>query len=154
MVGTDSAYEYKTAVYYQRIDVTLTPVDTALPPFLFANNGTARAAALDSVTLKGEPFSVVSDHNFSSDKRTRLTLFGYNLELRAGEDISAITVQARDSQDRVYALPVEAVTDLPNFTWIRQVTVKLPDELKGAGDVWLSISLRGATSFQAKVRIL
>jgi hypothetical protein len=154
LVGTDSAYEGFTSLYYQRIDVTLTPVETTLPPFLLANNGTSRAAVIDSVTLKSEPFSVASNQNFSSDKRTRLTLFGYNLELRAGEDISAITVQAQDSQGKIYTLPVEAVTDLPNFAWIRQVTVSLPDELKGAGDVSLSISLRGATSFQAKVRIL
>jgi hypothetical protein len=151
LVGTDSGFEGTTAVYYQRIDVTLTPVDQQPPALLtyvdrrFENPG--KAAALDSVSLLSEPFPVLSPQNFfSSDQRTRITLFGYYLELKADESASVITVEAEDSQNRVFALPVEAVNEVPNFNWITQVTVKLPDELKGLGNVTLRFKSRGIAS--------
>ncbi|MGI9168112.1 MAG: hypothetical protein ACR2G5_17315 [Pyrinomonadaceae bacterium] len=152
LVGTDSGFEGFTSLYYQRIDVTLTPVSPP-PPKLFADGTTERAAALDSVTLMSEPYPVVSAQNFSSDQRTRLTLFAYNLELKAGEGLSAITAQAEDAQRRIYPLAIEAINELPNFSWITQVTLKLPDELQNAGDVSVSISLRGVTSNKALIRI-
>lgn len=151
LVGTDSGFEGTTALYYQRIDITLTPVDQQPPVLLtyldrrFENSG--KAAALDSVSLLSEPFPVLSPQNFfSADQRTRITLFGYNLELKAGESGSVIAVEAQDAQNRVFALPVEAVNEVPNFNWITQVTVKLPDELKGLGNVTLRFKLRGIAS--------
>ena len=109
---------------------------------------------MDSVTLLREPFSVMSSQNFfSSDQRTRITLFGYNLELKNGEDLSAITAQAEDSQHKLYTLPVEAVREVPNFSWITGVTVKLPDELLGIGDASVKIGLRAVASNQALVFI-
>jgi hypothetical protein len=153
LVGTDSGFEGFTSLYYQRIDVTLAPVSTPPPPVLLIDQSTERAAALDSVMLVKEPFPVISAQNFSSDQRTRLTLFAYNLELKAGEGLSAITAQAEDSQHRIYTLPVEALSEVPNFSWITQVTVKLPDRLQGTGDVWVSTSLRGVSSNKALIRI-
>lgn len=148
LIGTDSGFEGLTALYYQRIHVTLTPVGPP-PPVLLTDSITGRASAVDSVTLMREPFSVTSAQNFlSSDQRTRVTLFGYNLELKNGEGLSAITAQAEDSQQRVYVLPVEAVEEVPNFNWIKGVTVKLPDELQGAGNVFVKIGLRGTLSNQ------
>jgi hypothetical protein len=146
-VGTDSGYEALTSLYYQRIDVTLTPVSPPPPPVLLTDQKTGRAAILNSVSLLREPFSVMSPQNFfSSDQHARITLFGYNLELKNGEEPSAITVQAEDSQHRIYVLPVEAVQEVPDFNWVRGVTVKLPDEIQGVGDVLVKIGLRGVTS--------
>jgi hypothetical protein len=120
---------------------------------LFGERGTGRAIALDSVTLTKEPFSVRSAQNFSLDQHTRVTVFGYNLELKNGENLSAITAQAEDSQARIHLLPVEAMSEVPNFGWITQVTVKLPDELQGVGDVLVSVSLRGAASNKVPIFI-
>jgi hypothetical protein len=39
------------------------------------------------------------------------------------------------------------------FHRIKQVTVKLPEELKGSGDVSVSISLRGGASNSALINI-
>jgi hypothetical protein len=154
LVATDSGFEGLTTLYYQRIDVTLTPVSPPPPPVLLTNQNTGRAAALDSVTLTREPFSVSSSQNlFSSDQRTRVTLFGYNLELKNGEGLSAISAQAEDLQHRIFTLPVEAAREVPDFNWITGVTVKLPDELQGSGDVSMSISLRGIASNKALVSI-
>jgi hypothetical protein len=152
-VGTDSGFEGLTNLYYQRIDVTLTPVNPPPPPVLLTDQNTGRAAAVDSVTLIREPFSVVSLPNFSPDQRTRITLFGYNLELRNGEGLSAITAQAEDSQHRIYTLSVEAAREVPDFNWITAVKLKLPDELQGVGDVSVKIGLRGVASNQALISI-
>jgi hypothetical protein len=153
LIGTDSGFEGLTALYYQRIAVTLTPVSPP-PPVLLADDITGRASAVDSVTLMREPFSVTSPQNFfSSDQRTRVTLFGYNLELKNGEDLSAITVQVEDSQHKVQVLPVETAEEVPNFNWIKGVTVKLPDELRGSGEVFVKIGLRGVLSNQVALSI-
>jgi hypothetical protein len=98
-----------------------------------------------------EPFSPFSQHNFSSDGRTRVSLFCLNLELAPNESISAVTVQAEDSQHRTYQLPVEAVQRTPGFPWLTTVVVKLPDALANLGEVQLRVSLRGVESNKAPI---
>jgi hypothetical protein len=159
LVGTDSGFEALTALYYQRIDVSLVPVNQQQPVLLTYKDRafkiTGRAAALDSVALISEPLPVIATptQNFSSDQRTRINLFAYNLELKAGEDLTAITAEAEDSQHEVYALPVEAAYEVPNFSWITQVTVKLPDQLQGIGNVAVSVKLRGLASNKLPITI-
>lgn len=154
LLGTDSAFEGTTNLYYQRIDVTLTPVSPPPPPVLLTDENTGRAVAVDSVSLLKEPFPVAAEQNvFSLERRTRLTLFGYNLEFKNGENVSAITAQAEDSQHRIYVLPVEAAVEVPRYTWIREVTIKLPDELRGLGDVSVKIAFRGVTSNPALISV-
>jgi hypothetical protein len=123
------------------------------PPRLLSDGDTSKAAALESITFLKEPFGVISEHSFSPDQRTRLLLFGVNLELRLDENVSAITVQAEDSQQRTYLLPVEAVSTVPKFPWLMQVTVKLPDELQGLGNLWLSVFLRGIQSNKVAIQV-
>lgn len=117
-------------------------------PTLLTQENSSRAAALDSVTLVREPLAVVSRRNFSTDGRTRLSLFGINMDLLPAEDASAVTATARDSQSRTYALKVESVGKLsvPTLDSLTQVVVRLPDGLAQAGDVWISVTLRGKTS--------
>ena len=158
LVGTDSGYEGVTTMYYQRIEVSLTSVEQQPPVLLTYKNRngdiTGRAAAFDSVNLTNEPFTVLSPQNFfSSDQHTRLTLFAYNLELREGESPTAISVEAEDAQHQVYQLPVEAVTEVPNFDWISQVTVKLTDELQGRGNLAFRVKLRGLPSNQLPISV-
>jgi len=152
LVGTDSGYEAVTSIYYQRIDVTLTPIFRPNPVLLGRNS--TFAATLDSATLTTDPYPVISTRNFfSSDPSTHITLFAYNLELKQGEDLSAITVRAQDEQKVIYNLPVVAVHEVPNFSWIKQVTVKLPDELKGVRGVLVSIALHDLESNKAAVAL-
>jgi len=122
------------------------------PPQLLTE-ATARATALESVTLLKEPFAVNSESFLSVDKQTRVLLFGVNVELRPGETVAVITAQAEDSQQRIYLLPVESINTVPQFPWLTQLTVKLPDELRGAGEVWLSVSLRGVRSNKVGITI-
>jgi len=123
------------------------------PSLLTREDDATRAVALDSVTMMREPFSVVTLNNFSADQRTRLMLFAFNLELLPGETSSAVTVQAEDSSHRIYSLPVEYVGTVPGFDWMTQIVAKLPDEIANAGDMWLTISLRGAPTNKALVNI-
>lgn len=100
-----------------------------------------------------DPFTVRTRLNFSSDQRTRIILFCSKLDLLAGETASAVTVQAEDTQGRVFPLVVEYVGKVPGFDWMTQVVVKLPDELEGAGAVQVSVSLRGMASNKAVITI-
>ncbi|HEX8844300.1 MAG TPA: hypothetical protein VF791_06635 [Pyrinomonadaceae bacterium] len=121
-------------------------------PLLLTTSNTGRAVALDSVTKTSEPFNVVSTLNFSADQRTRLTLFLVGVKLTA-QDLPNVVVRAEDSQHRIFNLPVEGASMVQNIGWMAQVTVRLTDDLSGAGDVALSVSLNGATSNKAKVNI-
>lgn len=131
---------------------SVTFVITTGAPRLLTDADHTRAAALDSIALLKEPFAV-AEPLFSPDGRTRLILFGINLELTPEESSSAVTAQAEDSQGRIYVLPVEAVGHVPNFSWLTQVTVKLTDELQGLGDVWVSVSFRGVRSNKVPIGI-
>jgi glucose/arabinose dehydrogenase len=124
------------------------------PPILLTeeNNGDS-AAALASVATFRDPFPLIDTFNFSPDTRARIMLFGLSLDLLPGEDNSAITAQAEDSQLNVYPLPIEFVGKVPNFDWLTQVIVKLPDNLPASQDVWVSLTLHGQTSNRVRIRI-
>jgi len=121
---------------------------TPTGPTLLTEQNSQRAIALDSVTRVRDPLPVVALHNFQQgrDPRTRVALFGINLDLLPGENAAAVTAQARDSLSRTYSLKVEFVGKVPSFDWLTQVIVRLPDELAQAGDVWISVNLHGQTS--------
>ena len=153
LIGTDSGFEGLTRIYYQRIDVTLAPINPRPAPVLLSRDSTF-APTLDSAILTTDPYPVISTTNFfSSDPHTHITLFAYNLELRQGENVSAITVGAQDEQGVIYSLPVVAVHEVPNFSWIKQLTVKLPEQLKDGGPVLVWIKLHTHESNKAVVTI-
>ena len=131
---------------------TITP-NASSPPTLLTEANTNRAIALDSVTFQRDPFSVMTLLNFGSDQRTRVMLFATGLELMPGESISVVTAQAEDSAHRIFPLTVEYVGKTPNLDWVTQVNVRLPDALAGAGDVLVSVSVRGAASNKVIVGI-
>ena len=126
------------------------PVST---PQLLTEWNSTRAIAVDSVTRMGEPFAVNSTRNFSTDGRTRVMLFASNVNLAPGEPQTVVTAQAEDTQGRIYPLTVEFVGKFPDFERVTQVVVVLPGELANAGDVSVSINLRGAPSNKALIKI-
>jgi hypothetical protein len=113
---------------------------------------TARAAALDSVTTTNEPFHVLASHFLSTDGRTRITLFVVGVLLEPA-DLPFVTVEAKDIQQRVFDLPCEATTRVKNLSWMSQVTVRLPDTLVGAGDLNVTVKVRGMVSNSALLRV-
>jgi len=121
-------------------------------PLLLVPNNTGRAAALDSVTHKSEPFNVTTTHNFAADGHTRITLFVVGLTLEPA-DSPFVKVHVEDSQQHVFDLLSESTARVKNLSWISQVTVRLPDTLVGVGNVNVSISVRGVMSNKALLRI-
>jgi uncharacterized protein (TIGR03790 family) len=150
-IATDSAGAQSIASPIN-ISVNPAPPPTS-PPVLLTEENSNRAAALDSASWMRDPFPVVTIYNFSQDQQTRVMLFATNLELQPGENSSAVTAQAEDAQQKIYTLAVEYVGKVPSLDWLTQVVVKLPGEIRNAGDVWISIRLRGALSNKVMVRI-
>ncbi len=122
-------------------------------PTLLTQENSQRAVAVDSVMLARDPLPVVARINFNNDHRTRITLFGINMDLLPGETAAAMTASARDSRSKTYALNVDSVKKVPGFDWLTQVIVKLPDGLAQAGDVFVSVTLHGQTSNEVLVNV-
>jgi choice-of-anchor B domain-containing protein len=122
-------------------------------PQLLTEWNSTRAIALESVTRTREPFAVNSTRNFSADGRTRVMLFASNVNLAPGEPQTVVTAQAEDAQQRIYPLTVEHVSKFPDFERVTQVVVVLPAELANAGDVSVSLNLRGTPGNKALIRI-
>ncbi|HEU4508219.1 MAG TPA: carboxypeptidase-like regulatory domain-containing protein [Pyrinomonadaceae bacterium] len=123
------------------------------PPILLTQENSLHSLALDSVTLKSEPFGVVNNVNFSTDQRTHLSLFAVNTDVLQGEPLSVVTAQAENSTGTVFPLTVEHFASVPNFNWLKQVVVKLPDELANTAEVSVSIRLRGVASNKVVVKL-
>jgi uncharacterized protein (TIGR03437 family) len=130
----------------------IAPGSTAAP-VIFAEETANRLAALESVWFVRDPFKLFNDHNFSLDQRTRIIVFATGLELLPGENNSVITAQAENPGTGSIPLAVESVTKVPNISSLTQVNLRLPSELANAGDVLVSVSLRGAASNQLVIRI-
>ncbi len=121
-----------------------------VPQLLVTNTG--RAATLDSVTTTSEPFRVLAPHFLSTDGRTRVTFFVAGV-LLGPADLPFVTVQAEDTQQRVFELPVEATARVKNLSWMSQVTVRLPDTIVGAGVLNVSVRVRDMVSNKAPIQI-
>ncbi len=120
---------------------------------MLTQENSLQTLALDLVTMMSEPFPITGTYNFSADQRTRVSFFVMNLELGAGETSSVITAQAEDSLGQVFPLTVEYFGAVPNFGWLKQVIVKLPDQIANSIEVRASLSVRGTTSNKVIVKV-
>ncbi len=125
-------------------------VNDPFPLLLTEGTGT-RAIALDALTQMRDPFPLFTNY-LGSDAPTRISLFALYVDLQPGEDASVVTAEAEDAGFRTYPVTVEYVGKVPNFNWLSQVVVKLPDNLP-TGEVLIRIALRGHGSNQARIRI-
>lgn len=130
---------------------TITP-NSAAPPVIFVEATTNRGAALDSVLFRADPFNILNVNNFSLDQRTRIILFVVGLELMPGENNSVITAQAEYAGNGPFPLDIEYVGKVPNFEFT-QVNLKLPNELANAGEVLVSLKLRGVPSNKVVINV-
>lgn len=158
-VGTGSGFEGFTTLYYQRVEVVLTPLGTpevnpVNPPTLLTEEQTQKAAALNAQTFTRDPFPFYTKGFFHPDERTFVMFFAANTELREGESESTVTVLAEDEWGIKFQMPVISVRRVPNFDWLTQIVVRLPHELAGARDISVSFNLRGASSNKAAIKIV
>ena len=122
-------------------------------PVLISDAASTRAIALESVTLKGEPFPLTSTVKFSNDTRTRVCIFAQNLELLAGEGADAFSADVQDAAGKLYALKVEFQGPVPGFPGLSMFILRLADDLGDAGDVLIRLSLHGASSNRVRIAI-
>src|SRR6266403_1145153 len=134
----------------------MAPASAATSPTLISvSAGSTRAVALESVSMRAEPFSISSEGNFSpNDARTRITLFVMNLDLLAGETQNSLTADAEDAAHAHYPLKVEYVGQVPNFEGIYMVVMRLNDLMSvNLGDVLIRLNLHGMSSNRVRVAI-
>jgi uncharacterized protein (TIGR03437 family) len=126
---------------------------SAPAPVIQIEENTDSAIAFDSLTMFRDPFPLINLFNFGADNQTRVVIFAANLDLLPGEDSSDVTARAEDTQLNIYPLTIEFVGKVPNFEWLTQVIVRLPDNLPTGQEVLVSITLHGQTSNKARIRI-
>jgi hypothetical protein len=126
---------------------------TIAPPslILFTEMNSDRAIALDSVTLVRDPFLISASNSPGSDGHTRIMIFSPNLALMPADNFSSVSAQAEDAQHRLYPLTVEFVGSTPQYDWLKQIVIRLPDQLGNVNALWVSISYRGAISNKAMI---
>lgn len=122
-------------------------------PVLISEATSTRAIALESVTLKAEPFPLTSTVQFSTDTRTRICIFAMGLELLPGEGASAFSADAQDGTGKLYALRIEHGAQVPAFPGITMFIVRLSDDMGDLGDVLLRLNLHGMGSNRVRVAI-
>ncbi len=123
------------------------------PPVLLSEATSTRAIALESVTLKPEPFQLTASAPFSADMRTRVCIFAMGLDLMAGEGINAFTADAQDGTGKLYSLKVEHSSQVPGFPGITMIIVRLADDMGDVGDVLVRLNLHGMASNRVRVAI-
>jgi hypothetical protein len=124
-------------------------------PLLLTEENGLHALALDLVTQMRDPFRLTNQYNFSSDPRTRVSLFVYRLGLLPGDDEGDVAAVAEDSEGRTYNLLVERVAPLPGVPDVSQVIVRLPDSVVGLPrNLFLRITTHGPSSNRAFITIL
>ncbi|MGH9883301.1 MAG: DUF1800 domain-containing protein [Pyrinomonadaceae bacterium] len=123
------------------------------PPVLLSAATSTRAIALESVTLRAEPFQVTSAIPFGVDNRTRICIFAMSLDLLAGEGVNAFSADAQDGAGKRYPLRVEHAGQVPGFPGITMIIVRLADDMGDVGDVLLRLNLHGMSSNRVRVAI-
>ena len=137
---------------------------SAAPPVLVSNSSSTRAIAVESVTLRPEPFALTASAPFGTDNRTRLAIIAMNLDLLSGEDASALSADAEDAAHTHYALKVEYVGQVPpavdlqgnittDFRGLYMIVLRLNDAMGDLGDVLVRLNLHGVSSNRVRVGI-
>ena len=111
-------------------------------PFIFKEEGTGNAAALNSVTFLRGPFRILDSHNFSLDGHTRIIVFTSSLGITAPPIGQSLSVQASGLN-----LPIENVGPITGISGLNgsYIVVRLPDGLP-TGNLSLTVTVRGVTS--------
>jgi uncharacterized protein (TIGR03437 family) len=138
---------------------------TQVAPGIFTNAGAG--VALNAATYKTGPFEVTTPEALGMDKQTRLMLFttGFSngvANTNSSNDVrvanltmanlaEAVTVEARLGNGSVIRLPVEFAGT--QSLGIDQVNVVLPDSLRGAGTISLTLVIGDKRSNAATITV-
>jgi hypothetical protein len=129
--------------------ITFSVIDRSIntPPLLLTEENSDMAIAFNATTFVRGPFSMLTDQNFSSDKRTRVSLFVSNF------DPSSSPLVQGNSAVGSLNMPIEHIGALPGFDDVTQITIVLPDGMENASDVWLRVMVNGMMSNQGRITL-
>lgn len=134
-------------------EVDLVPPSSAVVTIgeirLITETNSDRAIALNTMSLVVEPFSLTTEPNFSTDHRTRISLYVENLRLF--QTFPTIIVDAVDAQQNHFQLPLEAVAFYSIFPF-QQLIVRLPENLS-TGVLFVTVNVNGSSSNTARISI-
>ena len=80
-------------------------------------------------------------------------IFSPNLSLMPADSFSTVSAQAEDRQHNIYPLTVEFIGKIPQYDWLAEIVVRLPDKLGSIDALWVSIGYRGAVSNKALISL-
>jgi hypothetical protein len=122
------------------------------PAILMANGG---GAVFNAASMKMGPFDVETQENLGTDKRTRLMIFANGVSSSVNTSHASgyinvnsttianvadlIKVEARASDGRIFQLPVEYAGAQGAITGLDQIHVVLVPELRGIGNIELTL---------------
>ncbi len=142
-----------TATLGTRTTATLTILNDD-PPVLLLEENSDRAIALDSITLKRDPFTLINEVLIGADNRRRVSLFVWRLGLLPSDTAANVSALAEDDMGTPYPLVVESIGPVAGLTDVTQVVVKLPDNVLGAPrDLFVKVTLRGPSSNRGRISI-
>lgn len=123
-------------------------------PVLLTEENSQRAIALDLVTQLRDPFHLTNPFNLSNDQRQRVSLFVWQLGFQQGDNEASVNVSARDTDGRVYLLPVESLNAMTQLPGVTQIVVLLPDNVVEAPrDLFIRVTLHGPGTNEAIIKI-
>ena len=80
-------------------------------------------------------------------------LVAAGVELQPAETAAIVTAQAEDSQQRTFPLTVEYVGPLADVNWLKQINLRLSDEVSNLENIVVSIRVRGVTSNKVLINL-
>jgi hypothetical protein len=63
-----------------------------------------------------------------------------------GGPASALSAQGVDDFGNTYLLPVESINAVPNFDWLTQIVLRLPDSVGATSTLRVSVGANGVKS--------
>ena len=106
------------------------------------------AVAFESVSFMTKPFSIF-ESLFSPDNVTRVIIFAKNVD--AVSDLSQVSAVAEDDEGKTYPLEIEFMGEIPGQSWLKQLNVKLSQNLPTGSCLQLKVSVAGVTSNNARI---
>ena len=118
---------------------------------LISQETSTRALALDSVTLKREPFNSTSEVSWGNDNQTRIMLFLMGVDPKTSA--ASITANAEDGAHKIYPLTVEYVGPVPGQNWVTAIVLRISEQMGDLGDVLIRLSYQGLNSNRVRVGV-
>lgn len=154
--------------HVSRGTTTITPLAPAI--FTVGGSGSGEAVVVNATTFAKGAFDVTTQPLAGTDTRTRLAILTTGIsgggaantnttnDVRNNGEVLAnfaesVAVEARTGDGRTFRLPVEYAGVQGRYVGLDQVNVVLLSELKGAGNVALTLIVGGVRSNSASVTI-